>query len=329
MEGISQKFGCGVDGGKGKHTDEHKKNAEFAVGSTHRHASSAADQWLCLRANSKRQSTFSAANGIVVSSKCLLLIFDEGLDSRRETDLLDRIHKFNIKTRSGLPLVRCRPKKVNASRACMKKVSPMNRALRPAGNTAERAAPVGRVLRHAPPGGQRAAAQRAPVQRAQAASAIPEQQPEPAASREELRGLFHEYHSREREQQFRYLEERLQDAITELKAKVSSQELQIESLQNSVDSERRLSQSAIANLKDLFDGNYRVMSDISEKYEDSHQAFSNDRASFDRRLDFIQQESHESTSQLRTAIIKSQDDDRTNLAESLRALADSIDRKPG
>jgi hypothetical protein len=211
----------------------------------------------------------------------------------------------------------------------MKKVSPMNRALRPAGNTAERAAPVGRVLRHAPPGGQRAAAQRAPVQRAQAASAIPEQQPEPAASREELRGLFHEYHSREREQQFRYLEERLQDAITELKAKVSSQELQIESLQNSVDSERRLSQSAIANLKDLFDGNYRVMSDISEKYEDSHQAFSNDRASFDRRLDFIQQESHESTSQLRTAIIKSQDDDRTNLAESLRALADSIDRKPG
>lgn len=211
----------------------------------------------------------------------------------------------------------------------MKKVTPINRALRSSGNAAESAAPDGRASgnRAHNPGG--AASRR--IDR-RATQALPTEaqpgQPTSAASREELRGLFTEYHAREQAQQFQYLEERLNDAISQLQAKVSSQELQIQSLQSTLDSERRLSQSAVANLKDLFDGNYRVMSEISDKYEDSQQAFQNDKASLDRRLDFIQQESQETNSELRAAIIKSQNEDRTQLAESLRALADSIDRKP-
>ncbi len=197
----------------------------------------------------------------------------------------------------------------------MKKVTPINRALRQAEKTEERAGTPerssGRPLKPA----------------ASIASLETPTQP-PPSSREALRGLFNEYHAREQSQQFQYLEERLNDAIGELKAKVHSQEQQIQGLENTLNSERRLSQSAIANLKDLFDGNYRVMSDISEKYEDSHQAFEHNKASFDRRLDFIQQESQENTSQLRSAIIKSQVEDRAKLAESLRALADSIDGKP-
>ena len=144
--------------------------------------------------------------------------------------------------------------------------------------------------------------------------------------REQLRGLFDDYHSREQARQFQDMEQRVNDAVAGLNARITTQERQIQSLQNTLDSERRLSQVAVANLKDLFDGNYRVMSDISERYEDSQQAFVEDKATFDRRLEFIQQESLKSTNQLRTAIIKSQDDDRVQLAESLRALADSIDR---
>lgn len=206
----------------------------------------------------------------------------------------------------------------------MKKVSPINRALRPAGKSSECAANTSRALNN-----RAAKASVTPLQSQLDAVAPPLRQSQAThSSREELHGLFENYHAREQAQQYQYLEERLSDAVTELKAKVGSQELQIQSLQSMVDSERRLSQSAIANLKDLFDGNYRVMADISDKYEDSHEALENDRASFDRRLDFIQQESHDNTSQLRTALIRSQDEDRARLAESLRALADSIERKP-
>ena len=208
----------------------------------------------------------------------------------------------------------------------MKKVTPINRALRQAGDSDEPAAPQGRVLKQRVRSARAGSARVTPIDASPSdAAAAPLPKP---TSREELRGLFTEYHAREQAQQFQYFEERLNDSIAELKARVSNQEQQIQSLENAVNTERRLSQSAIANLKDLFDGNYKVMADISDKYEDSHEAFQNDKAGLDRRLDFIQQESQENTSQLRTAIIKSQDEDRAKLAESLRALADSIDRRP-
>ena len=243
----------------------------------------------------------------------------------------------------------------------MKKVSPINRALRPVDGTAARAAPRNRAAvdqreaadQRVAPGRRAEREPRTANQRRAAAEPnrvgddlraarkrraannrrdredrrFDESQPDSQQGREQLRGLFEQYQNREQEQQFTYLEQRVNDAVSELNARISSQEQQIKSLQNTLDSERRLSQTAVANLKDLFDGNYQVMSDISERYEDSQQAFIDEKAGYDRRLEFIQQESLESTNQLRSAIIKSQDEDRINLAESLRALADSIDRK--
>ncbi len=213
----------------------------------------------------------------------------------------------------------------------MKKVSPINRALRPVGTAPGRVAHRSRVVSddRRIVSDQRGGDLRARAAQRVGSHAAEQHEPSPASpqGREQLRGLFEDYHNREREEQFQYLERRVNDAVTELSARVSSQEQQIQSLQSTLDSERRLSQSAVANLKDLFDGNYKVMADISEKYEDSHQSFVEDKAGFDRRLEFIQQESLESTNQLRTAIIQSQDEDRVQLAESLRALADSIDRK--
>ncbi len=242
----------------------------------------------------------------------------------------------------------------------MKKVSPINRALRPVDSTARREAPGSRLATdQGAAAGHQTVADRRPRQDARRVSGeqrvgsehrgnddlriarrrraannrrapernFDEPQPDPRLGREQLRGLFEQYQNREQEQQFTYLEQKFSDSMAELNARLSSQEQQIKSLQSTLDSERRLSQTAVANLKDLFDGNYQVMSDISERYEDSQQAFFDEKAGFDRRLEFIQQESLESTNQLRSAIIKSQDEDRVNLAESLRALADSIDRK--
>jgi predicted ribosome quality control (RQC) complex YloA/Tae2 family protein len=209
----------------------------------------------------------------------------------------------------------------------MKKVSPINRALRPVESSPARVARGGRgvsedrrMVSDQRGGGELRA--RVGSNREQNVPA-----PDSPQGREQLRGLFDDYHSREQDRQFQYIEQRVNDAVAELNARITTQEQQIQTLQNTLDSERRLSQSAVANLKDLFDGNYKVMTDISERYEDSHQAFVEDKATFDRRLEFIQQESLESTNQLRTAIIKSQDEDRVQLAESLRALADSIDRR--